>query len=133
MVSTDPVADMLTRIRNAINVNKQEVTMPHSKMKEAIAEILKQNHFVQSVAVKNNEDAPGKTLSIVINQSSENARITEIGRMSTPGRRMYTRADKIPTIMRGRGIVVVSTSKGIMTGDDAKKQRLGGELICKVY
>lgn len=133
MVSTDPVADMLTRIRNAINVNKQEVTMPHSKMKEAIAEILKQNHFVQSVAVKNNEDAPGKTLSIVINQSSENARITEISRMSTPGRRMYTRADKIPTIMRGRGIVVVSTSKGIMTGDDAKKQRLGGELICKVY
>ena len=133
MVSTDPVADMLTRIRNAINVNKQEVTMPHSKMKEAIAEILKQNHFVQSVSVKKNEDAPGKTLSIVINQPSENARITEISRMSTPGRRMYTRADKIPTIMRGRGLVIVSTSKGIMTGKDAKDQRLGGELICRVY
>ncbi len=133
MVSTDPVADMLTRIRNAINVNKQEVTMPHSKMKESIAEILKQNHFVQSVSVKKNEDTPGKTLSIVINQPSENARITEISRMSTPGRRMYTRADKIPTIMRGRGLVIVSTSKGIMTGKDAKDQRLGGELICRVY
>lgn len=133
MVSTDPVADMLTRIRNAINVNKQEVTMPHSKMKESIAEILKQNHFVQSVSVNKNEDTPGKTLSIVINQPSENARITEISRMSTPGRRMYTRADKIPTIMRGRGLVIVSTSKGIMTGKDAKDQRLGGELICRVY
>ncbi len=133
MVSTDPVADMLTRIRNAMNVNKQEVTMPHSKMKESIAEILKQNHFVQSVSVKKNEDTPGKTLSIVINQPSENARITEISRMSTPGRRMYTRADKIPTIMRGRGLVIVSTSKGIMTGKDAKDQRLGGELICRVY
>ncbi len=133
MVSTDPVADMLTRIRNAINVNKQEVTMPHSKMKESIAEILKQNHFVQSVSVNKNEDTPGKTLSIVINQPSENARITEISRMSTPGRRMYTRADKIPTIMLGRGLVIVSTSKGIMTGKDAKDQRLGGELICRVY
>lgn len=132
MVSTDPIADMLSRIRNAMNVNKHEVSMPHSKSKQAIAEILKANHFLSGVEVSDNEGV-GKTLTITINDTAENARITEITRMSTPGRRMYAGADKIPTVMRGRGIVVVSTSKGIMTGEEAKKQRLGGELICKVY
>ena len=132
MTSTDPIADMLSRIRNAMNVNKNVVSMPHSKSKQAIAEILKANHFLTGVEVSDNEGV-GKTLTITINDATENARITEIARMSTPGRRMYTGADKIPTVMRGRGIVVVSTSKGIMTGEEAKKQRLGGELICKVY
>jgi len=129
MVSTDPIADMLSRIRNAMNVNKNVVSMPHSKSKQAIAEILKANHFLTGVEVSDNEGV-GKTLTITINDAAENARITEITRMSTPGRRMYSGADKIPTVMRGRGIVIVSTSKGIMTGQEAKQQRLGGELIC---
>lgn len=132
MTSTDPIADMLSRIRNAMNVNKHEVTMPHSKMKQAVAEILATNHFVEKVAVKDNEGV-GKTLIITLHGTNENARITEVTRLSTPGRRMYTGADKIPSVMRGRGIVIVSTSKGLMTGQEAKNQSLGGELICKVY
>lgn len=130
--TTDPIADMLTRIRNAIAVRKHEISLPHSNIKEAVAKILQENNFVDNVSVEG--DKPGfKQLKIVIASEDNNARITEISRMSTPGRRMYTSADDIPTIKRGRGIVVVSTSKGLMTGDKAKTQRLGGELICKVY
>lgn len=129
--STDPIADMLTRIRNAIGVRKHEITLPHSKVKESVARLLKENRFVTDVKVT--DAIVGKTLHIVINSQDENARITEISRMSTPGRRLYTGSDKIPTVKRGRGLVIVSTSKGMMTGFDAKKQGIGGELICKVY
>lgn len=131
MVSTDPIADMLTRVRNAINVRKAEVSMPHSNLKEAVARLLKDNNFVNDVAVLK---APvGKTLRISINNDDQNARITEIARLSTPGRRMYTSAARIPVVKRGRGLVIVSTSKGVMTGDKARKQHLGGELICRIY
>ncbi|HSX00080.1 MAG TPA: 30S ribosomal protein S8 [Patescibacteria group bacterium] len=131
MVSTDPIADMLTRIRNAISVRKSEVAMPHSKSKQAVAELLKKKGFLAEVHV---EDAEiGKTLKIVINHEEQNARITEIVRLSKPGRRAYSSSKEIPIVMRGRGVVVVSTSKGVMTGDEAKKQGIGGELICKVY
>jgi len=131
MVSTDPIADMLTRIRNAIAVRKNEVVLPHSKVKEAVARLLKDSGFVAEVKVT--DATIGKTLKVVINEAGDNARITEIVRMSKPGRRYYTGSDKIPVIKRGRGVVIVSTSKGMMTGADAKKQGLGGELICKVY
>jgi small subunit ribosomal protein S8 len=131
IVSTDPIADMLTRIRNAINVRKNEVTMPHSKVKQAVAELLKQNGFVADVSVS--DATIGKTLKVVINAEDENARITEIVRLSKPGRRYYAGAAEIPVVKRGRGIVIVSTSKGLMTGAQAKKQGVGGELICKVY
>lgn len=131
ITTTDPIADMLTRIRNAIAVNKHDVDLPHSKTKEAVARLLKANRFIDDVSV---EDAKvGKTLKLVINQPGTNARITEIARLSKPGRRYYTKAAKIPTVKRGRGIVIISTSKGMMTGDEAKKQGMGGELICKVY
>lgn len=129
--TTDPIADMLSRIRNAIAVRKNEIALPHSKVKEAVARLLKENRYITEVKV---EDAEvGKTLRIVINSEAENARITEIARLSTPGRRLYTGSDKIPTVKHGRGIVIVSTSKGMMTGLEAKKQGIGGELICKVY
>lgn len=129
--TTDPIADMLSRIRNAIAVRKGEIELPHSKVKESVAKLLKDNRFLSDVKVT--DAAVGKTLRIVINSEDENARITEIVRMSTPGRRLYSGADKIPTVKRGRGIVIVSTSKGMMTGVEAKKQGIGGELICKVY
>jgi small subunit ribosomal protein S8 len=129
--TTDPIADMLTRIRNAIAVRKNEIVMPHSKVKESVAKLLKENRFITDVKVA--DATVGKTLHIVINSDDENARITEIVRLSTPGRRMYSGSDKIPTVMRGRGLVIVSTSKGMMTGFEAKKQGIGGELICKVY
>lgn len=129
--TTDPIADMLTRIRNAIAVRKNEVTLPHSKVKEAVAKLLKDTGFVDNVTVA--DATVGKTMTITINTEDANARITEIVRMSTPGRRAYAGSDKIPTVKRGRGLVIVSTSKGIMSGDQAKKAGVGGELICKVY
>lgn len=129
--TTDPIADMLTRIRNAIAVRKNEVTMPHSKAKEAVARILKETRFVSDVQVS--DAVIGKALTITINAPDDNAKITEIVRMSKPGRREYTGSDKIPAVKRGRGIVIISTSKGMMTGDQAKKLGVGGELICKVY
>lgn len=131
MVSTDPIADMLTRIRNAIGVRKHTINLPHSKIKEAVASLLKANGFVKDVRVI--DATIGKTLTIVISDEQENARITEIVRVSKPGRRVYASADDIPVVKRGRGIVIVSTSKGLMTGAAAKKQGIGGELICKVY
>jgi small subunit ribosomal protein S8 len=130
MVSTDPISDMFTRIRNAIAVNKNEVTMPYSKIKEAVAKILASNGFLSDVSVTDNNF---KNLHIVINSEDANATITEIARLSKPGRRMYVNADKIPTVKRGRGIVIVSTSAGVMTGKEAKAKRLGGELIGQVY
>ncbi len=129
--STDPIADMLSRIRNAIAVRKNEIVLPHSNVKESVARLLKNSRFITDIKVT--DATVGKSLHIVINKDDENARITEIVRMSTPGRRMYTRSDKIPAVKRGRGLVIVSTSKGLMTGDEAKKQGIGGELICKVY
>lgn len=131
IVSTDPLADMLTRIRNAINVRKSEVVLPHSNLKQAVAELLKKSGFVRDVQVV--DAVVGKSLKIVINSNGEKASITEVARLSKPGRRAYASAAEIPVVKRGRGIVIISTSKGLMTGDDARKQGIGGELICRVY
>jgi small subunit ribosomal protein S8 len=122
---------MLTRIRNAINVNKNEVSLPHSKIKEHVARSLQANGFLDSVSVT--DLSVGKQLHIVINGEDENARITEIKRLSKPGRRVYSNAKEMPTIKRGRGVVIVSTSKGLMTGAEAKAAGLGGELIASIY
>lgn len=131
VTSTDPIADMLTRIRNAILVRKNEVSLPHSNVKESVARLLATNNFVDSVSVR--EENNVKVLTVVINPETSNARITEIKRLSKPGRRYYVAAKDIPTVKRGRGLVVVSTSKGMMTGTEAKAQKVGGELICQVY
>jgi len=128
---TDPVADMLTRLRNAIAVHKSEVSLPHSKVKEAVAKLLKENNFLNDVRVA--EASVGKVLTVTINAENQNARITEIQRLSKPGRRKYVGASDIPLVKRGRGLVIVSTSKGLMTGADARDQSVGGELICEVY
>lgn len=129
--STDPIADMFTRIRNAIAVRKNEVSLPHSNIKESVARLLAESNFVDKVSVS--DAAVGKTLTVKINDESTNARITEIVRLSKPGRRFYVNSQEIPVVKRGRGLVIVSTSKGIMTGDQAKADHIGGELICKVY
>lgn len=131
IISTDPIADMLTRIRNGLAVNREQVSLPHSRAKETVARILSDNGFVYGV--KTGEEAGRKTLEISLSSDGNTAPITEISRLSKPGRRIYVKAEQIPTIKRGRGVVVVSTSKGVMTGKDAKAQHLGGELICKVY
>jgi len=131
VTTTDPIADMLTRIRNAINVRKNEISLPHSNIKENVARSLQANGFLESVTVT--DLSVGKQLHIVINPEDENARITEIKRISKPGRRTYSNAQEMPTVKRGRGIVIVSTSKGLMTGSEAKAAGLGGELIASVY
>jgi len=131
-LTTDPIADMLTRVRNAIAVNKSEVALPHSKVKETIAKILVQSDFLTDAKAAK-DDSGRKQLVITVAPEGTNSRITEISRLSRPGRRHYVKAAEIPVVMRGRGIVIVSTSKGIMTGDQARAKNLGGELICKVY
>lgn len=131
MVSTDPISDMLTRIRNAIAVNKSEISLPHSNIKQSVAELLQRSGFIAEV--KSDGKGIDKRILIRINLESENAKITEIARLSRPGRRLYVRANDIPVVKQGRGLVIVSTSKGIMTGDEAKKAKVGGELICQVY
>jgi small subunit ribosomal protein S8 len=131
MVSTDPISDMFTRIRNAIAVNKRELSLPYSGIKETVAKILADNGFLKEVTIENG--GLHKNLHIVINDEDTNSTITEIERLSRPGRRVYVGADKIPRVKRGRGIVIVSTSSGVMTGQEAKTKRLGGELIGQVY
>ncbi len=131
MVSTDPIADMLTRIRNAIMVNQNEINLPYSSMKERLAKELVNTRFIDGA--KSEKVGDFKRLMVTINAPGTNARISKIERISKPGRRLYAKADEMPKIMNGRGIVIVSTSQGLMTGTDAKKKRIGGELICKVY
>ena len=129
--STDPIADLLTRIRNAAMVGKTEVRVPASKLKKVVAEQLKKNNYLADV--KTEAGKPRDTLVITINNPGENCTINEISRMSKPGRRMYVGADDIPKIKSGRGLVLISTSKGVITGQEAKKARLGGELLLEVY
>lgn len=129
--TTDPIADMLARIRNALMVRKNVVSLPHSRNKEAIARILVENNYIDAVRVA--DATVGKTLTLELFAEGTAVRISEINRKSTPGRRMYTAAREIPTVKRGRGMVIISTSKGIMTGTSAKEQHIGGELICEVY
>lgn len=131
LTSTDPIADMLTRIRNAIAVNAEVVRLPHSKIKETIAQILVDNGFISKAQAEG--EGIKKELVITINGEDEPSRITEISRLSRPGRRMYVKSGAVPTVRRGRGMVVISTSSGIMTGTEAKSKKLGGELICEVY
>jgi small subunit ribosomal protein S8 len=128
--STDPIADMLTRIRNAISVNHHQVSLPHSKLKEAIAQLLVKNNYIDKVTTITKDGH--KQLVIDINSESSNARISEISKLSKPGRRLYVSAREIPTVRQGKGIVIISTSSGIISGQEAKKRHIGGELICQV-
>jgi small subunit ribosomal protein S8 len=129
--STDPIADLLTRIRNAVMVGKNEITVPSSKMKVTVAKELKKAGYL--VGVKVEAAKPRDILIVTINNPGETSTINEITRLSKPGRRVYVGANDIPKIKSGRGIVLVSTSKGVIPGHEAHKQRLGGELLLKVY
>ena len=129
--STDPIADLLTRIRNAVMVGKNEITVPSSKIKVTVAQQLKKAGYVTGVKVESAK--PRDILVVTINELGANSTINEIKRLSKPGRRVYVSADEIPKVKSGRGIVLVSTSKGVVTGTEAKKQRIGGELLLSVY
>jgi small subunit ribosomal protein S8 len=129
--TTDPIADLLTRIRNAVMVGKNEVRVPSSKLKLTIANELKKGNYLSEVKLESAK--PRDVLVITINKPGENANITDIKRLSKPGRRVYTSANDIPRVKNGRGLVLISTSKGVMPGHVAFKQRLGGELLLAVY
>ena len=129
--TTDPVADLLTRIRNAIAVGKTEVRVPTSKLKFAVADKLQKTNYLAKVEVE--EAQPRGILHVVINNEGEAARINEIEKVSTPGRRIYAGVSEIPKVKSGRGTVLISTSKGIMTGQEAIKNKLGGEILVKVW
>ena len=129
--STDQIADLITRIRNAIKVSKNEILVPTSKLKAGVVEVLVKNGYIASYEVIDGE--PRGMLHVVINEPGTIAKVNEISKVSKPGRRVYSSADDIPTVKSGRGMVIVSTSKGLMTGKEAKKNRLGGEILVKVW
>ena len=134
MTMTDPIADMLTRIRNANVAMHDDVTMPSSKLKESLAEVLQKEGYIQSFRVDQEEGKPSKTLTIDMKYSEARERvITGIRRVSKPGLRVYTKADAVPRVLGGLGVAVVSTSKGLLTDREARRQRIGGEILCYVW
>lgn len=128
---TDPIADMLTRIKNALLARHKEVILPHSKIKEAIAQILVDNNYLESFEVIKQE--PQSNLSLVLGYQDKWPKITGIKRVSKPGRRLYTSAGTIPTTLNGYGITIISTSKGLMTDKQAREKNVGGELLCQIW
>lgn len=129
--STDQIADLLTRIRNAIEAGKTEILVPTSKLKVNVVEVLVRNKYLASHEVIN--DTPRDILRVVINEPGTVARINEIAKVSKPGRRVYAGADDLKAVKSGRGMEIISTSKGLMTGREAKKNRLGGEILVRVW
>ena len=129
--STDQIADLITRIRNAIMVGKNEILVPTSKLKVGVVEVLKKNGYVAEYEVVDGK--PRGVLKVTIFEPGTVAKINEISKVSKPGRRVYSAAEDLPVIKSGRGMIIVSTSKGLMTGREAKKNRLGGEILVKVW
>lgn len=128
---TDPIADMLIRIKNALLAKHKEVSMPHSKVKEAIAKILADNDYIESFKVI--EMKPQGEISIKLGYVDGFSKITGVKRVSKPGRRLYSASDQIPASLNGYGITIVSTSKGLMIDKKARQQNVGGELLCQVW
>jgi small subunit ribosomal protein S8 len=127
---TDPIADMLTRIRNAYMVSKPTVLIPHSKIKLAIAQIMKTEKYIEDVAVV---DEKFPTIKIKLKYKNRISAIESIQRVSRCGRRMYSGKEELPKVLNNYGIAIVSTSKGLMTNKNAKKQGIGGEVLCEIY
>ena len=129
---TDPIADMLTRIRNAITARKAKVIMPASKMKARIAEVLKEEGFVGAVSSESDNKQGLLSIELRYDNNNHNA-IQGIRRVSKPGQRTYARHTGLPRVRSGLGVAILTTSKGIMTEREARKQGLGGELLCEVW
>ena len=127
---TDPIADMLTRIRNGSQALLPTVEIPHSRLKESIANILKREGYIAECSV---EAKPAKKIKLVLKYQGRSGVIAGLKRVSSPGLRRYVRSTEIPRVLAGMGVAIVSTPKGVMTGFEAQKQNLGGELICFVW
>jgi small subunit ribosomal protein S8 len=129
---TDPISDFLTRLRNASKAGLAECVAPHSKLKESLATILKAEGFVREVSTGTDERGH-KTLVVAMKYVDNAPVITGLKRVSTPGRRMYYGYQEIPRVLNGLGIAILSTSKGLMKDQDARRNKLGGELVCTVW
>ncbi len=134
MTMTDPVADMLTRIRNANVAFHDDVVMPSSKLKVALAKILEQEGYIIGSSVEEDSTRPGSRLRIILKYTPDRKRtISGIRRVSKPGLRVYTRADKLPRVLGGMGIAILSTNQGLMTDRQARERHVGGEVLCQVW
>ncbi|MEO6035660.1 MAG: 30S ribosomal protein S8 [Verrucomicrobiota bacterium] len=127
---TDPISDMLTRIRNANKALLPAIELPHSKVKESIAHILKKEGYVSEVGV---EGKIKKTIKMKLKYDGRKSVIEGLRRVSTPGLRRYTGSTEIPRVRGGLGVSIVSTSEGVMTGNEARKKNIGGELLCYIW
>lgn len=131
---TDPVADMLTRIRNANMAMHETVRMPSSKLKEALAAILQREGYIEGFTVIETPGRPGRTLEIKMKYSPDRVRtISGLKRVSKPGLRVYAKASSLPRVLGGMGVAVVSTSQGLMTDREARQRNVGGEVLCYVW
>ena len=131
---TDPVADMLTRVRNANIAMHDDVRMPSSKLKEALAAVLQKEGYIDGFNVADDPTRPGRVLTITMKYTPERKRtISGIKRVSKPGLRIYRKADKIPRVLGGLGVAVLSTSTGLMTDREARRAGVGGEVLCYVW
>ncbi len=131
---TDPIADMLTRVRNANTAMHDEVRMPSSKQKVALARVLEQEGYITGFDVAPATKGPGDVLTIQMKYSPERARtISGLRRISTPGLRVYRKSDTIPRVLGGLGVAVLSTSQGLMTDREARRRKVGGEILCYVW
>ena len=128
---SDPIADMLTRVRNALAARKQTVSMPASNLKASIAELLKKEGYISDAKVEG--DGVKKLLNLTLRYAEGESAIEMIERVSRPGRRVYCNADEMPRVRGGLGVVMVSTSKGLLTDKDARSAGVGGEVICRVF
>ena len=129
---TDPIADMLTRIRNANQMRDKEVEVPASKLKEEIARILKEEGFIVDYKIKKNDVQNIIVLNLKYTEKKERV-ITGLKRISKPGLRVYVKADEVPKVLNGLGIAILSTSKGVMTDKNARKENLGGEVLAYIW
>ncbi len=131
---TDPIADMLTRIRNAVCIERPVVEMPHSKVKRGVAEVLKREGYIWDWREENASDAPGTRLCIDLKYGPNGERvIRHIKRVSKPGRRVYSRATDLRPILNGLGISIISTSRGVISDREARQKNLGGEVLCELW
>ena len=131
---TDPIADMLTRIRNANTAMHDEVRMPSSKQKVALAKVLESEGYIGGFEVSPSTKGPGETLTIKMKYSDDRDRtISGLRRISTPGLRVYRKADAVPRVLGGLGVAVLSTSHGLMTDREARQRNVGGEVLCYVW
>ncbi|MCU1489978.1 MAG: ribosomal protein [Acidimicrobiaceae bacterium] len=134
MTMTDPIADMLTRLRNANVAMHDSVKMPGSNLKSSLATILEREGYISGFTTSEDAARPGTVLEITMKYTTERSRaIAGLKRVSTPGLRVYARADRLPRVLGGLGVAVLSTSKGLLTDREARKAKVGGEVLCYVW